>query len=125
MIRTTRHDETLIRAQLDVPYRSEVVPFYLIIVGQQYDSFCHRLTDEKPVERIFVKLWERRDFECMLRFDGQFFIASIKQVPAEDACIDPKVVTSQHALDDNFPNARDAEVQRVVSVLDGRARFVG
>jgi len=30
---------------LDVPYRSEVVPFYLIIVGQQHDSFCHRLTD--------------------------------------------------------------------------------
>jgi hypothetical protein len=79
---------------LDVPYRSEVVPFYLIIVGQQHDSFCHRLTEEKPVERVFVKLRERRDFERMLRFDGQFFITSIKQVPAEDACVNLKVVTS-------------------------------
>jgi len=41
-----------------------------------------------------MKLWERRDFECMLCFDGQFFITSIKQIPTEDACIDLKVVTS-------------------------------
>src|SRR3954463_11251331 len=79
---------------LNVPYRGEVVPLYLIVVGQQHDSFCHRLTDEKPVERIFVKLWKRRYFECMRRFDGQFFITSIQQVPAKDACIDLKVVTS-------------------------------
>jgi hypothetical protein len=69
--RPGRHDPqgAITRAQLDEPYRSGVVLFYLIIVCQQHDSFCHRLTNEKPVERVFVKLWERRHFECMLCFD--------------------------------------------------------
>lgn len=69
-----------IRAQLDVPYRSEIVPLYLIIVVQQHDSFCHRLTNEKPVERVFVTLWKHRNFDSMVYSDGHFLRASVKRV---------------------------------------------
>ena len=59
-----RHPD-LPRAQLDVPYLSEVVPLDLVVVGQQHDSLHDSLgdclTDQKPVEGILVKLWERRD----------------------------------------------------------------
>jgi hypothetical protein len=112
------------KGELDVPYWREVVSLYLVIMGQQHDSFCHRLTDKEPVERILVMRRESRNFECMLGFDRQFFVTSIKQVPAKNACIDLKVLASQRAFDDNFPDARDAEVQGVVGVFDGSARFV-
>ncbi|SEI28194.1 hypothetical protein SAMN05192544_111312 [Paraburkholderia hospita] len=82
------------KAPLDIAYWREVVSLYLVIVGQQYDSFGHRLTNEKPVEWVLVKLREGSNFECMLGFDGQFFVASIEQVPAKNACIDLEVITA-------------------------------
>ncbi|CAD6561543.1 hypothetical protein LMG28727_07470 [Paraburkholderia kirstenboschensis] len=64
---------------------------------QQYDSFCHRLSDKEPVERVLVKRRESRD-ERMLCFNRQLFIAGIKQVPTKNACIDLKVVPASALL---------------------------
>jgi len=109
----------------DITNRREVVTLDLVVMREQYDSLGNCLAKKESVERVTMKRRQGGDLECVLRLDGEFFIAGIQEAAAKHPCVDLKIFPAERALDDDLPHARYAEIQCVIRIFDDHTGLVG
>src|SRR5690606_15787736 len=89
----------------------------LRVAREQGDALGEGLGEQQPVERILVQGRQGVDAHRVLTADGQLGVAVVQQATAQEARLDPEIVTPERALDGYFPEARGAEEQLVARVF--------
>jgi hypothetical protein len=64
------------------------------------------------------------DRDRVLANDSNFAIAIVEQLPSQHARLDLKIFTTERALDGDFPDAADAELQVAVLSVNQRTGVV-
>src|SRR5216684_5174924 len=101
------------------------VPGQLLVSGEEGDALADGLSQQQPVEGIFVKQRQAIDVHGVLARDRQFDIAIIEEATAKQTRLDAEVFTPQSILDGDLPQAGGAEEELVARVIQELTRSGG
>src|SRR5215469_12291470 len=106
---------------LHFAYRTWVASKFAV-VGDECDSLNHRLGQQNTIKRILVCMRQLVRVDCVFAIDWEFGVAIIEQPSAQQSCIHAEILTSQALLNRDFPEARSAEQELVLWILDEPTR---
>ncbi|KWF90983.1 hypothetical protein WL95_24945 [Burkholderia cepacia] len=90
------------------------------VVRKQRNAFRDRLRDQETVKRISMDRRQLFDCKCVCARDRQFHVADIEEIATEHVWVHLEIVAIQATLDDDLPEARDAEKRCTGGILDER-----
>ena len=106
---------------LDVPDWTRVLR-YGQIACDQYKAFSGGLSNQHSIKWVVMYRWKSGGCNAVLPGHCQLLIVCIEQCSSEYCRVKVEVGLAHGMLDANLPDARSAEEQFVVAVVDQRRR---
>ncbi len=89
---------------------------------QERYALNYRLGKQYAIEWVLMKRRQQFDGNRVLAGDWLLNIAIVEQATPQQSGIDAEIIPAQSALDGDFPEARRAEQQIVVRIVEQFAR---